>query len=394
MARIVVIPSWFPNKVQPLFGSFVLEQVRALASTYQDVEWHVIAPDAPQEWLSLRRPFASFASFVRSWRHAGAGAVETDGHVIIHRVQALHGSPRLGLLGYAPYKRIVARSLKQIEERFGAVDLLHVHGCYPAGLVVASLRPSCPWVLTEHQGPFPFAELRCPDGSLWPELREVFRAASAVVAVSRPHALDIERFTSVVATTISNMCDERVFKPRLVRPSGPFTFLTVASLSAGKGVDVLLLAIAEFRSRGQVARFRIVGAGPLDDQLRAQSQALGLGGIVEWCGSMPREELPELFRSADAFVLPSRYESFGIAYIEALASGIPIIATRCGGPEDIVRPGNGVLVPIDNHHALANALGAMVVAAYDPESIRRDFLGRFATGPVCRNIMALYESVG
>ena len=393
-ARVIVIPSWFPNNAQPHFGSFVLEQVRALAATYQNTEWHVIAPDGAPEWLSARRPIAGLLSYFRSRRHATESPVDEDGNVFIHRVQAMQSSSVMGMLGFAPYKRIVAISLKRIERRFGAIDLLHVHGCYPAGLVVSNLKPARRWVMTEHQSPFPFDELRTADGALWPELRAVFQGTSATIAVSRSHADDIERLTSVRPVVIPNLCDESVFRPGQTIPEQPYTFLTIGGLTRQKGIDVLLTAIAEFRSRGGKARFRIVGTGPLESQLRAQADALGVADLVEWCGSVSRNNLPEVFRSAHAFVLPSRHESFGVVYIEALASGLPIIATRCGGPEDIVHPGNGVLVPVDDHHALADAMLAMVDADYDAESIREDFLVRFARAPVCRQIMSLYESLG
>ena len=392
--RVVVIPSWFPNRVQPLLGTFVQDQVRALAATFPNIEWHVIAADAPEEWVSPRRPFAGAASYLRSWHHAGASAVEEDGNVLVHRVRALHGSFALGLLGFAPHKRIVERSLQRIEREYGAIDLIHAHSCYPAGLVVAALRPACPWVLTEHQSPFPFVELRGADGLLWPELGAVFPAADATIAVSRSQARDIERFTSIKPSVIPNVCDESQFVPRQGRVDGPFTFLTVSGLNEQKGIDVLLAAIAEFRSRGGNARFRIAGSGPLESQLRAQALSLGLSEFVEWCGAVSRADLPDVFRSADAFVLPSRHESFGVAYIEALASGLPIIATRCGGPEDIVRDVNGVLVPIDDVQALADAMCAMVGARYDAQGIRQDFLSRFAREPVCRDIVALYQSLG
>ena len=259
LTRVVIVPSWYPNKVQPLFGSFVQDQVRALASRYPGIEWHVVAPDAPPDWLSLRRPVAALLSYIRSWRHAAESAIEHDGSVFIHRVGLLHGSPALGLLGYAPHKCIVSRSLRRIERRFGAIDLIHVHGCYPAGLVIAALRLACPWVLTEHQGPFPFHELRNADGSLWPELRAVFQKADAAIAVSHAQAREIERFTSVEPVVIPNLCDELLFAPRGTRADGPFTFLTVTGLNQLKGIDVLLNGIAEFRASGGRARFRIAG---------------------------------------------------------------------------------------------------------------------------------------
>ena len=393
-ARVVIIPSWFPNSQQTVFGSFVQDQVRALASIYDATEWHVVANDGPLDWLSLRTPVRAAQSCLRSWREAGATSIEEERpNLFVHRIRPVHGSAALGLRGYRPFKHIVARALQRIERSFGKIDLLHVHGCLPGGLVVAALRPAQPWVLTEHQSPFPFAELREVDGSLLPDLRAVFQAADAVVSVSHAHARDIEHFTLVKPTIIPNVCDESAFMPRAVRIDGEFTFLTVAGLNEQKGIDVLLRAIAVLRTRGIRARFRIVGTGPLEGHLHELAHELDVSDLIEWSGTVSRSDLPHVFRSADAFVLPSRHESFGVVFIEALATGLPIIATRCGGPEDIVRPGNGVLVPVDDHEALANAMEGMRDTHYNLVNIREDFLQRFSREAVCTRIMSLYHSV-
>ena len=100
-----------------------------------------------------------------------------------------------------------------------------------------------------------------------------------------------------------------------------------------------------------------------------------------------------LFRSADAFVLPSRHESFGVVCIEALATGLPVLATRCGGPEDIVDDTNGVLVPIENSHALAEGLERVMLQEWDSTAIRTVFLHRYSTRAVSTAIRQLYDSV-
>lgn len=393
IGRVVVIPSWFPSNTQPLSGSFVLEQVQALAEMYPSTSWHVIAPDGPEKWLNARSPAAFLRTYYRARQHARVTPVEKSGNVSIHRVQLMQSTSMVGLRGFVPYKRIIERSLNRIEREHGAIDLLHVHGCYPAGLVVANLKRNYRWVLTEHQSPFPFSELRTSDGALWPELKTVFHRARATIAVSRSHARDIHRVTAVRPVVIPNLADESQFHPRETAPAEPYTFLTVGGMSRQKGIDVLITAIAEFRARGGKARFRIAGVGPLEAQLRAQASDLGVTDMIEWCGSVSREKLAAMFRCARAFVLPSRHESFGVVYIEALATGLPVIATRSGGPEDIVNDRNGVLVPVDDPHALADAMLKMLVTEYDAAAIRHDFVERFSRAPVCRQIMALYESL-
>jgi len=90
------------------------------------------------------------------------------------------------------------------------------------------------------------------------------------------------------------------------------------------------------------------------------------------------------YRECDAFVLPSRGETFGIVFIEALAHGKPLIATRCGGPQDIVHAENGLLVPMDSVEELAIAMERMIQTSgnYSPQILRADFLARFSASAV------------
>ena len=328
--RVALIPSWFPTPEKPLFGSFVMDQARAVCASSPDLEMHVLAPEASERWLSIRSPVSAWRTFAESY--AADIPVECDSaypNLFVHRIPTVQASSHLGVDGWTPYRLIVQRALNDIERQRGRVDLMHAHVCYPAGVICAGLRPRRPWILTEHQGPFPFPDLRdSPDGA-WRRAQRAFRAASAVVAVSRTQAREIEQNTTVRPTVIPNVCDEQLFYPRHERASGPFRFLTVAGLVEGKGIDTLLEGIARFIARGRKALFTIVGVGPLESRLRDQCDMLGLNDVVEWRGVVSRRDLPGQFRMADAFVLPSQHESFGVVYIEALASGIPVVATRC-----------------------------------------------------------------
>jgi glycosyltransferase involved in cell wall biosynthesis len=122
---------------------------------------------------------------------------------------------------------------------------------------------------------------------------------------------------------------------------------------------------------------------------------LGVSERVRWLGVVTRERMPEHYQACDAFVLPSRGETFGIAFIEALAFGKPLIATRCGGPEDIVHADIGFLVPINSVDDLVVAMQNMMANAgrYMPQALRSDFLARFSASAALTRIESWYKRV-
>ena len=126
-----------------------------------------------------------------------------------------------------------------------------------------------------------------------------------------------------------------------------------------KGLDVLLKACAELKKRGEVIGVQLVGDGQLRKSLEAQAAALGLvESEVRFVGSKPHDELPDWYRAADLFVLPSRSEGIPNVLRESLASGTPFVASRVGGIPELV---DGIetlcaLVPPGDPMALANAL--------------------------------------
>jgi glycogen(starch) synthase len=131
--------------------------------------------------------------------------------------------------------------------------------------------------------------------------------------------------------------------------------LAIGRLVRQKGFDILI------RSLGVDGTppwdLVIAGDGPERDALQSLARSIGVAERVSFVGAIGRAELPALLARASAFVLPSRGEPFGIALLEAMAAGIPAVATRAGGVTDFAHDGeNALLVDIDDVDAVARAL--------------------------------------
>jgi glycosyltransferase involved in cell wall biosynthesis len=195
------------------------------------------------------------------------------------------------------------------------------------------------------------------------------RAAALLVANARtrqalppgPHARVIE--------LVENGVDLSLFRPRAevaparVRPR----FVFLGRLVDWKGVNYLLEATATGR-RDADFEVHIVGDGVERPRLEKQARDLGLGDLAVFHGFVPQPKCPELLADADALVLPSLHECGGAVVLEAMATGLPVIAANWGGPADYLQHGGGILVdPVDPAQFTRDLTAALVKLARNPE---------------------------
>ena len=124
--------------------------------------------------------------------------------------------------------------------------------------------------------------------------------------------------------------------------------------------------------------------------------SLGLGEVVHFWGYISRDEVIEMLQGCDFFVLPSLHETFSITTVEAMACGKPVVATRCGGPEQFVTEETGLLVPAGDAQALAQAIDHMLDAhsTYDPWRLANYVRNRFSFQAVGKQLHSIYTELG
>jgi glycosyltransferase involved in cell wall biosynthesis len=172
---------------------------------------------------------------------------------------------------------------------------------------------------------------------------------------------------------IPNGVDSATFHPRQVGEASarPVRLLFVGRVVFQKGLDVLLAALAQL-APGNDWHLEIIGDGDPRPALEAEAARLGLAGRITFAGWQRRAEIAERYRAADVFVFPSRDEGMPNVVLEAMASGLPIVATAIAGNEELVRDGeNGFLIRPDDAAALAAALGRILA-----DNARREAMGR------------------
>lgn len=392
--NLFILPSWYPSSTNPISGCFTQEQAEAIANLAPDICVLVSLWGHGDAVLPARSPWRWPQRLAWCFQQARDQIRERNGVKEIFNAK-FYWSERLPFGGVRQLIAVNRRNFHLAQARFGPIDLIHAHVSYPGGYIASLLSQEfgVPYVLTEHMSPFPFPNL-LRDGHPAPEIAQAFRRAAATIAVSPSLSQRVASFGYPAPRVIPNMVDERTFA--LGQPSNSKTvFFTLCGISEQKGIDHLLEAIALWNPPADKFEFRIGGDGPLRATYQAKAQQLGLNDRVFWLGPVNRAQAPRLFTECHIYVMPSRHETFGVVYAEAIASGKPIIATRCGGPEFIANAGNGVLVDVGDVPALSEAMQSMAahLVDYDPQAIRQDFEQRFSRAAVVRQLRALYQEV-
>jgi teichuronic acid biosynthesis glycosyltransferase TuaC len=364
---MVVISHLYPQRTREHFGVFVSEQVRAL-SAIGAPPLGVIVPVPMAPW-----PLALLAARWR--RYAGAERNRTDFVNVPVDLPRHLAFPRKLLSGIAAGSaaRAIARDAGMVE-RIESADVLVAHSALLDGAVAHRLshRYGVPYVVVVH-GEDLYRQLQedSPPGSR-AIVSRVLSDAAAVVAVSNALAGRIKAALPGLerVRVVHNGVDGTLFTP--ADPGDSTTGGTghrLRTLSAGhlvarKGNDLVLRAIAALRGRSPEIDHTIAGDGPEMGRLRGLAAELGIADRVRFVGGYRHVDLPALMRECDLFVMPSWDEAFGVVYLEAMASGVPVVAASDGGASDIVTDGvDGRLVPPRDVAAIADAMAGFAAMA-------------------------------
>lgn len=307
-----------------------------------------------------------------------------------------------GLRGAYSYVAFAAlRRWQLLHER--AYDLEHYFFSLPTGSL--SLLPVArppPYVVSLRGSDVPSYDafntrLERLHRLLLPVTRHIWNHAAAVVALSASLRETASRtLPALPIQVIPNGVDGARFRPAEVsHDTRDLHLVSVARLLERKGLHYLLEAIIAQPAPLPV-RLTIIGTGPYQDELRRLTAALGLSDRVTFKGFVPNDQLADLYRGADLFVLPSQTESFGLVFAEAMASGLPILATRVGGIPDLVRHGlDGLLVEPADPHALRAALARLIANPAERRamgaSARARVLERYSWHQVAAQYLKVYE---
>ena len=357
--RILIRPEWYPSASSPTAGVFIRDQARAAARLH-DVTVLVHHP------------------MPRARGEASVTTALEDGL----RVVRVHTRMRLGTTrGRLEFLAIAALALRRMRRRGQGPDILHGHVFSSGFLALLLSHGRYPVVVSEHHTDFIEGKVRGRDAVV---ARFVFRHATLVCPVSGRLERHLEQFQpSGRYEVVPEVVDVEPFVPsaqQIARHGGPARLLVVALLSPQKGIEYLLDGWP--RCTTPAATSCSTSSATAPNGRRSSSS--------RWCdylrsrrfhGERSRAEVAAFMARADAFVLPSVVETFGVVLIEALAAGLPIITTRAVPDYQRFEPPFGIVVQPRDAAALRDAVLAMLERGSTGSPAAALALARSFSGP-------------
>lgn len=381
--HILVLPSAYNTKEHLTRGSFFKEQSVAVKKE-GNVVGVIYSETRPVTKLSL--------SGIRD-NHFQVEILSEDG---INTVR-LHGWNILSMrnpLG----KRLWVSQMMALFERymkeFGKPDVIHVHCGMYGGIAAMEIKKKygIPYILTEHS-----SNVLNDSMVKWDKehIGEVYDNSDCLIAVGSSLKLAMTMLTDKEIHIVPNIVNTREFFPIDKKSDSTFKFVSVSYLKKNKNVDMTIRAFAELYRGDSSKKLIIIGDGEEENNLKNLAIELGVKENVEFLGRLDRVNTASEIRRCDAFVLPSQYETFGVAYIEALASGIPIIVTKCGGPEDFFDESLGRMINVGSLEELKEAMKYIEenIFRYNRNDISKMAKTKFDEKVIGKRIIQLYKSV-
>ena len=290
----------------------------------------------------------------------------------------------------------IAKKLLDIYiNKYGKPDIIHAHNFYYAGLISQKIKENykIPYIVTEHSSSYARGIV---DNKFLPFIIKSSLQASITAAVSSPFVSILKnKLNNENIKLLPNIVDKSFFeKNSIVAKYKQFTFLNIASLDENKNHKLLLNSFSlSFKNKN--IYLHIAGEGTLLDELKELALNLGIDKQVKFLGRLSQDKAKEEMSKSHCFVLSSKYETFGVVLIESLACGVPIIATRCGGPEDIVDKRNGILVEVNDEVAFSKAMQNIKnnLLNYDKKTIVKDTKEKFGEKAFVNNVKKYYMDI-
>ena len=365
--RVLMLTPWYPDDRSPNSGIFIQSQAQALSEIHEVVV------------VSAKVDYTKFGIFSFQLSTTRKGLVEE------HRLMIRKSLPIYNQLNHLLITCLVTWRLT----RKWKPEMIHASIGFPGafwGWAMSKLL-GVPFVFTEHT-------------RITNNFRSAFHKvctlrplakASKVMAVSSSLAKEMQPWLKSEVMIMPNIIDVHRFAH--IEPAQneiPQIGLLGGFNTPVKGLDILLKALSEIEGDFVL---HIGGAGSLEDSYKLLAEELGIASKCRFYGFIPYDQVPKFMARLHFYVCSSRYETFCVSLVEAMASGRPVVSTRCGGPEDFVNEDNGILCDKESQESLQQAIDWMILnyKLFNPVKMRAYIGDNFTAKSFLKQINEVYS---
>jgi glycosyltransferase involved in cell wall biosynthesis len=370
--NILVLTHSYPDAKQKWRGVFIQEQVKALS-----IKHDIIV-------VYFKVDYSHFAPF------SGYTFIKNEiGRITEYEVTIKRSFPVINQLKYLSNTyRFIKKEILNLRK----IDIIHSHLSYPAGFLgtIIQKRKEIPNVLTEHSWIRKYFRSRIHKKCVLYTIKNT----SCLISVSKALKDDICSIRNRSVVVVPNVIDvERFQIPKAENRKSLNIGILGGMGNFRKGLDILLKSVSLLQNMDLLVH--IGGDGIYLDKFKKMSTDLGVFEKCKFYGEIPPGDLLQFYSGLDIFVLASRDETFGVVVIEAMSCGLPVIATKCGGPEEIITGDTGVLVEKENPEELAQAIIYMSenLGLFNRESIRQYAQEKYGRESFVSSITKIYQDV-
>lgn len=376
--NIFIISRGYPSVKDPQWGNFETDQARALAKCGHKVTM-----------LSIDVRYSTLKNRLGITKIEENGVVSYSlnlGPWVISKVLSVN-------LYYWICKKLLLKLYEMIVKQEGIPELIYSH-YQDLSLSALGIKEKykIPVVGLEHWSALGLNEI--------PKIaikhgRYVYKNLDKVLVVSDFLKRKIKTVFNIDSEIVNNIVGDQFNYKGYINNTGIINFVLVGNLIPRKNFDIVIRAVKEIVGQHNNIKFTIVGDGPEREHLKELIKEYELVDYIQLIGRKSRERIVELLQKADVFILSSSSETFGVAAVEALACGVPVIATDCGGTKDFMDKDNGLLIPVNNIEAMCAAIIHMIRhhKEYNRRNIADNCKKKFSSESIGRQLSFIFELI-
>lgn len=376
--HILIIPSWYPSSYNHLLGIFFKEQAEALSHFEHKVGVIAIQGVGIKQIVEHKKIDFSNKTYI-------------ENNVLTYRKQFFDIKFKSFLDKYKIY--YFKKNFKQYIKENGLPELIHLHSFFNGEMAIwIKEEYNIPYVVTEHVSSI---ENNGLDTKLFSIAKKTYLNSKYNISVSEKLSSFLSSKFNTNFNYLPNIVNTDFFTVKKGSNKESFNFINIAYLTKNKNQEMLIYSFYDAFKNKKNVKLVIVGHGSQFETLLKLIKKLDIENQVTLFGTATRKEVKELLHQSDAFVLSSKYETFGVVLIEALSCGLPVVSTKCGGPESIIKDEKlGLLCNVDRN-SLSKGLEKIhnQKSVYEKEYIRKVVIDTFSEKAIILRLNEIYKKV-